>query len=324
LQDDAKLCLTGSNKNGCTLFPSSGFAVLRANAHDPAANNITLVFGPHHAGHQHADLLHFVWQVDGATALLDTAHFGYDDTRHGTWDCQTAAHNTVLVDGVSHLPQGDSDYIWMTHPGGDVPRGHLLAFEAGEKVKVVTAQTSNACGSSITLRRTLLVTEAYVLDDFECEAAEEHRFDYALHPHAPVECALQFHPAKGRRSKPGLGSVENLRAAPVAATGVPLTWGNCAAWLWCSGPAQMALGEAPSPTNSPGAALFLTQQGSLCRFRSVFTRSATSLQSQCRDSAVLINGEGFADVVTFGASGLTWSRQGTEAANATINWEPTR
>jgi hypothetical protein len=322
LTQDTKLCQTGRHENGCTLFPATGNAVLRANAADPLANNLTFVYGPHHAGHQHPDLLSFVWQVNGQTALLDTAHYGtnYNPALHGAWDKQTVAHNTVLMDGVSQRPQGDSDYEWMTHIFADVPRGELLAFHTSGVLKAVAAQTTNAYDAPATLRRALLMTPEYVLDQFVCAGAEEHRWDYALHPTAPIESTLPLLPAsEPLDEKHGLKLARNVCGAALPPEGTPLRWGDFAGWLWCSGSAQLHTGETPSPSTTPGVVMLLTQRGRAVEYRGVFSRRADAVQVEPAGATLRISGAGFADTVRFAADSIAWTREGEKAEAVTLD-----
>jgi hypothetical protein len=326
LTKDTEICLTGRHENGCTLFASSGFAVLRANASQPKSSNITMVYGAHHAGHQHPDLLSFSWHVDGKRVLLDTENFGYGDPEHGSWDNHTVAHNTVLMDGLSQQPQGDTDYLWMTHPGSDVPRGTLLDFVSGQSLKAVAAQTDNAYAGKVLLRRALLLTEDYLFDCFDCVSDEEHQWDYALQPCADVRSTLDLQPyTEALGDHHGLRQLKNIHSATMAKTHnssfSAIEWSEYSARFWCSHDATLFTATHPVPKLENGATVLIRQRGASVGFRGIFSRHNAKLtieledysesnrdRNSALDKKFSITGSNFQDTISFVEQGLKWIR----------------
>jgi hypothetical protein len=250
-----------------------------------------------------------VWQVDGAPALIDTGCTTYENELHGIWYCQTVAHNTVLVDGVSQRPQGDSAELWMTDPSANPARGQLLTFAPRQDVKIVAAQTTNAYDVPVTLRRTLLVTQHYVLDRFQC-SGDRHRWDYALHPSTSVETSLELQNREGVLGEAhGMREVHNVREAVLPTVGAQLSWGNCAAWVWCSTPARLSIGTNPALAGQPDMTVVLTQHGDNIEYCSLFHRRSLQPQITIEPGRVRIETEVFNDLVSFTPEGVLWQHR---------------
>lgn len=310
--NDTKLCLTGQHESGSTLLPTSGFAVLRSDASNPNANNITFRYGPHHAGHQHPDLLSFVWQCDGTTALIDplmVASTGthFEQPLHGAWHKQTVAHNTVVVDGISHRPQGRSEEAYEIDRSPDAACGHLLAFNSRQLIKVVAAESTNAYDFPVRLRRVLIVTSDYVFDRFECEGEHEHRWDYMLHPNATVSNSSPFCPQEaGLTETPGMRLMQNVTGWKVPEAGALLTWDRFAVQV--CGATDLYIGTGPALPGEPDVTVALTQHGFRADYRSVFYRSATKLTMQSHENQVVIETPEYSDAILWHDTGVLWRR----------------
>ncbi|HVF09309.1 MAG TPA: hypothetical protein VNA16_00810, partial [Abditibacteriaceae bacterium] len=204
---------------------------------------------------------------------------------------------------------GDSAELWMTDPAANVARGQLLAFAPDCHIKVVAAETRNAYDAPVTLCRTLLVTEDYVLDRFQCRG-ESHRWDYALHPSAAVETSLELQNRDGVLGVAhGMKEVRNVRDAVLPGAGTQLFWGGCAAWVWCSTPARLALGTNPAPQGKPNVTLVLTQFGEDIDYCSLFYRRSFQPRVAIESDRVRLATESFADSVSFTPEGVLWQRQ---------------
>jgi len=310
LSKPVRFCLTGQHLGKSTLYPSSGYAVLRSDALDPKANNITFRYGPHHAGHQHPDLLGIVWECDGAAALIDPLMGAqFESGLHGGWHKQTVAHNTIAIDGISHRPQGASIEAYEIDRSTNPATGKLLAFASHDTLQAVAAETTNAWEFPVRLRRLLLVTPEYVFDRFEGSGEREHRWDYALHPSTPVATTLALEPTEGSLGPiGGMSLIGNLQSAALPDDGTTLRWGNYAAWVSASSAAQLHIGTCPSLPDQPNITLALTQHGQEVEYRTVFHRAALEVKVQSEAQQVVIEGDGFIDTISFGESEVHWQR----------------
>ena len=104
-------------------FPESGYVMFRSEAR---ASYLMQICGFHSRAHKHADDLSFVWYDRGTELLVDAGRYGYlgktepgsELFEQGFWYDDparvyvesTAAHNTVEIDGRSHLRRGVRPY----------------------------------------------------------------------------------------------------------------------------------------------------------------------------------------------------------------------
>lgn len=110
-------------RDGLSLFPETGYAVLRRDgvwlAFDCGASAPS--FLPAHA---HADALSFQLWIDGRPVVIDPGMPTYEPGAERDWFRGTRAHSTVSVDG------RDQFELWGAFRSGPLPRVELL--EAGE------------------------------------------------------------------------------------------------------------------------------------------------------------------------------------------------
>ncbi len=100
------------------VFPSGGYAVMRG-GRERDAHQMIVDFGPLgcpvSAGHGHADLLSIQCSIFGEPCLVDPGTFAYADPQWRNFFRSTAAHSTVMVDGLSQAePAGP--FGWRRHP----------------------------------------------------------------------------------------------------------------------------------------------------------------------------------------------------------------
>jgi len=188
LARDTDISLSGRVRNGCTLFPVHGSAVLRGRPDEPTGPGAYIFYGPHSAGHQSPGALHI--DVDaGGEILTDAPHAdGYEDPHYVTWVRTTVAHNTVTVDEKSMFPyDGDGDAIWETDRWRDnISDGELMTFDPGPEVKVARARNVNVY-PGVTLDRTLVLQGDMLLDVFRVVSDGEHQYDWCMHCMGTVE-----------------------------------------------------------------------------------------------------------------------------------------
>lgn len=161
----------GSESLSSEVFQESGFAVLRT----PADHTVMMKFGPHGGGHGHYDKLGLISFAFGGILGLDPGTQSYAAPTHNTWDKQTVAHNTVVVD---ERTQGEAT-------------GKLHWFQQGDGFAAVRADAGGAYKSA-RLDRTLVVTGEYTLDLFEAASLDgaPHQFDWVYHNPGRLEMDL--------------------------------------------------------------------------------------------------------------------------------------
>ena len=103
---------TGEYRNGCSLLPSSGVAVLRQAAGDftqaPESTAVSLSYGPYGGGHGHRDKLNIVLYALGRQWLPDFPSMPYESHWKREWTAKPSVTTPVVVDGISKRPRGTS------------------------------------------------------------------------------------------------------------------------------------------------------------------------------------------------------------------------
>ena len=221
---DGPFCLTGLNVGGCSLFPSTGYAILRGSPADTEATAINLTFGPYGGGHGHPDKLGITVYGRGAVLAPDPGAFSYDETLHVTWSKQTVAHNAVTVDETAQSPQGTSeghfqDEAFYRRGTGKRSYGRLLTFEAGPLLKLVRADCDNAY-DGVRLDRTVALVHPYVVDLYRVSGDQGHLYDWSLHADGTFETPVKLSPQTGPLSdRMGYRHIEAIRSGKA-----PETW----------------------------------------------------------------------------------------------------
>ena len=180
IDDDTQISLSGKHEHGSTLFPVTGVTVLRnGKGSRPAAH---IHWGPHSAGHQSPAALHIDIHT-GVGRLTDAPRSGgYEDSAHLTWYRTTIAHNTVTVDGRSMKPyDAEGDSIWKFDSIEEgITDSELLLFQPGCEFQTCRVRNDRVY-PGVTLDRTVIMTEQYLLDVYRVLSQEDHQYDYAMH-----------------------------------------------------------------------------------------------------------------------------------------------
>ncbi|MDG2208221.1 MAG: heparinase II/III family protein [Pirellulales bacterium] len=184
---NTRLGNSGIHKNGCTLFPNGGFAILRQST-DPDSVCVEMNFGNWGSGHSHPDKLSIVISDGQRKVIREANYFGYADDQYLTWDRQTIAHNTITVNETSQLPQGNKADPWPVPVPGTTVHGQPLFFHPGDTLKAFRADCTDAY-PGIKLTRTIALVDSVVIDFYSATASSPHQYDYALHVDAPVASA---------------------------------------------------------------------------------------------------------------------------------------
>ena len=188
--DTGRFAKVGEARAGCTLFPSSGFAVLRSPGcadwvgGQPAKSKegtcVLLNYGPHGGGHGHPDKLSIVVYAKGRHWIPDFGSAKYGSDLKRQWTSHTLSHNTIVVDQTSQWPARAGDASWPCDNPRKRAMGKLSAFFADDLLKLATA-TCDTVYDGVKLKRTIALVDELVLDICEAVSDEKHTYDYVLH-----------------------------------------------------------------------------------------------------------------------------------------------
>jgi len=175
----------GELLDGCSLYPGSGFAILRdrlaPDALPPVDGvGLTMTYGPYGGGHGHPDKLSVVLYADGKQWVPDFGSCAYESAEKAQWTAHTVSHNTVVVDGISQYPAGEEDKGWPADSFSRRAIGELEWFHADDLVKAAQAYCDSVY-EGVELRRLSAIVGDHVLDFFQLHSVQEHVYDYPLH-----------------------------------------------------------------------------------------------------------------------------------------------
>ena len=144
-------------------FKGLGAAVLRQ-GEGAEQLYVHLDYGPHGGGHGHPDKLTLILFGLGRQLAPDPARLAYGAPLQGSWYRQTFAHNTVCVDGRSQR----------------ATEGKLTVFHSQPGLALAQAECDTAY-PGVTMRRTVALTDSYVIDIFTVAGEEGHTYDWLWH-----------------------------------------------------------------------------------------------------------------------------------------------
>ncbi|MGB8982073.1 MAG: heparinase II/III family protein [Anaerolineales bacterium] len=172
-----------------TCLKDIGLVLLRDSTH-PDGLAALLRFGPYGGSHTHMDclgLLLFPCSLDAGNPP-----YGVDIRR--SWYQQSAAHNTVMVDGQSQAPSG----------------GRLLSWTEEPNRSAVKAAADDVY-PGVDFSREITLADGRVSDHTHLRAGDEHIFDWLLHTDVDLDPAgLRLSPAQGMLFPNGSGSFIHL------------------------------------------------------------------------------------------------------------------
>ncbi|HCR16935.1 MAG TPA: hypothetical protein DIU35_05580 [Candidatus Latescibacteria bacterium] len=174
---------TGRTVLGSTLYPATGYAILRQDELDRDATCVLLNYGPFGGGHGHPDQLNMVLYSDGKQWIRDFGSFSYNGhpmKLKGEWTAQTVSHSTLTVDGISQHPQGDRDSAWPSDDIASPANGELQTFEVDSLLKVASASCDRVY-DGVRLERTLALFDGLVVDFYRAESDAAHQYDWVMH-----------------------------------------------------------------------------------------------------------------------------------------------
>lgn len=127
-------------------FPYCGHYVMRS-GWDAEATYLLFDAGPYGFGHQHEDKLHFVLWAHGRQLVLDPGNFSYDRSRWRRYVLSTAAHNTVMVDGLNqHRKKKRETFFWPRPWTAPVPPENGAIWTSNADYDLATGSYTDGYG----------------------------------------------------------------------------------------------------------------------------------------------------------------------------------
>jgi uncharacterized heparinase superfamily protein len=176
------------------VFPSGGYAVMRA-SHERDAHQMIVDMGPLgcpvSAGHGHADLLSVQCSIFGESCIVDPGTFTYvADLQWREFFRSTAAHSTVMVDGVNQAESG-GPFGWRRHP-----RVRLREWHSTPDFDFLDAEHDGYTGLPdpvLHRRRVIFVKPGYWILVDDLSGAVRHQVDLTFQ-FADINVQLGPHP----------------------------------------------------------------------------------------------------------------------------------
>ena len=199
----ASLPTTSAATQTSTLLPKAGYAVMRHGDH-----NLIFKFGPYGGGHSHWDELSYIAFAFNRILAFDPGTHSYAATQHKTWDKESLAHNTVVVDETS---QGEAS-------------GNLHRFVALPVLTLAIADAGKSYPNRAAITRTLVLNADYWLDLTRASSRDgkPHQFDWFYHNPGTVSSSTSLAPYPLSK-KNGYENLTETRASP-ASTDWNLFW----------------------------------------------------------------------------------------------------
>lgn len=158
------------------LFPEHGYVFLRSQDREPywSGEGFSAFLSFDRDGiHSHRDKFTLMAYAGGEHIAVDpecrpTARHAFSARVQAELNRSTLCHNTVMVDGKDHQPVADLL--------------DLSVFQDTPGMKLATVEDlKQRVHPGVSLRRTVAVTEEYLLDIFQASSSEEHIYDYLYH-----------------------------------------------------------------------------------------------------------------------------------------------
>jgi hypothetical protein len=157
-------------------------------------------------GHHHYDLLSVDAYAEGRALVVDPGRYTYaeDTPNMRRWFKGTAAHNTVVVDGLDQAP-----YRRGKARRGTRPAARLLERVAAPGVDLLHGEALSTCYEARHARRVAFVAGEYWIVEDELGGARPHRYDLRWHlaPEADGRVRVQRHGDGFAVRAPGLALV---------------------------------------------------------------------------------------------------------------------
>jgi uncharacterized heparinase superfamily protein len=176
------------------VFPSGGYAVMR-NGWEFEAHQAIVDIGPIgcpvSGGHGHADLLSLQCSIFGEPCLVDAGTYGYTGESHWRdFFRSTAAHSTVIVDGVSQAETAGA-FGWKGQP-----RVRLREWHSNPEFDFLDAEHDaylSLADPVVHRRRVIFVKPGYWILIDDLAGAAHHQLDLTFQ-FGPLDVTLAHHP----------------------------------------------------------------------------------------------------------------------------------
>jgi hypothetical protein len=160
------------------IYPQAGYAVMKSIEGDAywksKAIQVVAKFGPFGNGHGHADKLSIDVSGNGKkTCIEEIERVGDRADLWKFWN-STVSHNTIVVGGKSQ--PGDEEMFALNNSCG-----RLLCFDRSRGQFTVLLDASDVYSETSLYRRSLTLTDSYLLDVFAVESRSDTTFDSFLH-----------------------------------------------------------------------------------------------------------------------------------------------
>jgi len=146
-----------------------------------SAVNVMLDYGAHGAAHGHPDKMNLILYANGREWLFDPGRLNYRHKEYKTYYTQTAAHNTVIINGRSQAPDN----------------GTLLFFDETDAYSSAAGESKGAYQGSI-LRRFLFLTDSFLVELFEVNSEKPATIDWLGSAGVPLLLGYAAVAAEGR------------------------------------------------------------------------------------------------------------------------------
>lgn len=150
------------------VYEDTGLAYLRRGAGENAVVAI-LDFGRHGGHHGHPDKLNLMLYALGSEIFLDPGRLTYRCPEHKSWTRQTVAHNTVVINQKSQLPEP----------------GTMLHFASQKEFDAVVGESATTY-PGVTLIRALVLFDRALVDLFYVTSDRKMIIDWILHGQAGI------------------------------------------------------------------------------------------------------------------------------------------
>ena len=241
---------TGVAQHGSTLFPSTGYAVLRQDETHTDAPALAFTYGPWGGGHNHGDRLAYILYARRAIPVYRTSTYHQGQPGYAQYRCTSISYNTVVVDETSH----------RTGTGSDDPNTGRLDFFHGDPFLQAVGAHADVCYPDVFFRRALLLGPDCLVDVFICRSPNEHVYDYALHVDGQWHNTRLAPVPKGTR----LGLGNGYQAVDVVARG---RHDKAYAAQWPFRPASGSARLAFHLVGAPGAEIIACQSPGLMKHK---------------------------------------------------------
>ena len=163
---------------GTSHFSSRGMVMLRTGKGKEAIN-VLFDYG-YTGGHAHPDKMNIALYANGQVQAPDGIQL-YTVPEAFTYNGQPVGHNTVVVDeGCQHPAESQS----------------LRTLAIGGRVQIADAEDAEAY-DDVHLRRTLVLTQSYIVDFFRVVGGRPHRYDWVYHNLGEMRTELPLEPHEG-------------------------------------------------------------------------------------------------------------------------------